>query len=222
MWINKKFIQPFLNFLFPPVCINCGVSIPRQKDFLCQKCLAKISFIQPVVSVGKASDSFDFLITVAKFDAVTVSLVHNLKFFSFKSVGKYIAMLIFQQIRHEKISKKIDIITPVPLHFVRKKERGYNQCHIIGKELARLLNCEYKEKILSRAFYTKSQAKLKHEKRSQNIDKAFVIKDNIDCKGKNIAVIDDVFTTGSTMNECCNTIKLCNPNKVIAVTFCKA
>lgn len=223
--MEKQYLLPLkhslFNLIFPPVCIHCGKRIKKQDDFLCCDCLDKIEYLLPIITKVEGL-SYDYLICVAKYSEVVVSIIYNLKFFDLSSIGDYIAKLIYQQIRKAKLFLDVNVIIPVPLHSARKRERGYNQSSLIAEKLAILLKCECREDIIERVNNTLSQASLDHEKREGNINQAFKLKKNIDLKHKSIILLDDVFTTGSTVQECCKVLKKAEPEKIIVITMGKA
>lgn len=210
-----------LNLLFPPVCVHCGKRIARQDDFVCQPCLNKIEYLVPVITKVEGL-SYEYLISIAKYREVIVSIVHNLKFYDFSSISDLIAKLIYERIKKLKLLLDENMIIDVPLHSIRKKERGYNQATLISQKLATLLNCEYRGDIIKRVSNTASQATLKHEDRAKNIKQAFKLKKNINLNNKTIILLDDVFTTGSTVEECCKVLKKTTPKRIIVLTLGKA
>ena len=95
-----------------------------------------------------------------------------------------------------------DLLAPVPIHAVRRRERGYNQAEEIAKEASRYLRLPVLANALSRARATVSQTKLNREQRAHNLEKAFVCADPAAVRGKRILLVDDVFTTGATVGRC--------------------
>ncbi len=203
------------------MCIHCGKRINKQNDFLCENCLNNIEYLIPVVTKVEGL-SYDYLISIVRYRGVAVSVIYNLKFFNLKSISDFIAELIYKQIKKLKLMLDLNIITSVPLHSVRKRERGYNQAALIAKKLATLLKCEYSSDIIERVTNTLSQATLEHEDRMRNISQAFKLKKNIDLKHKSVILLDDVFTTGSTVEECCKVLKKAGPKKIIVLTMGRA
>lgn len=201
--------------------MHCGERIERQEAFICQICLNKIEYFVPVIT--KVEDlSYEYLISIAKYREVVVSLVYNLKFYDFSSISDFIAKLIYEQIKNLKLLLDENVIIDVPLHPIRRKERGYNQAALISQKLADLLKCEYRGDIIERVSNTASQATLKHEDRAKNIDQAFKLKKSINFNNKTVILLDDVFTTGSTVEECCKVLKKTTPKRIIALTLGKA
>ncbi|OQY39591.1 MAG: hypothetical protein B6226_01520 [Candidatus Cloacimonetes bacterium 4572_65] len=216
----RQLKDSFLNLIFPAVCIHCGERIARQKDFICKNCHDIIQYREPLYEELVIDSSYDSLITIAKYRKVVVSLIHELKYFSLDSIGKFIGELIVEKLK--PLNLKVDVITEVPLHFVRKRERGYNQSEIIARYIADKLDWKYDNKIFKRVRFTVAQASLEHEDRRGNLKNAFELKKNIDLKGQIVVLLDDVFTTGTTVEECCKVLRKAKPKKIIVLTMGKA
>ena len=120
--------------------------------------------------------------------------------------------------------KEYDLIISVPTHITRKIDRGYNQSDLIAKQISKVFNIKYIKNVLYKKENTISQNKLSEEKRKTNVINVFRInKKKIDLiENKNILIIDDIYTTGSTVKECAKTIKdACNVNKIGVLTIAK-
>lgn len=114
------------------------------------------------------------------------------------------------------------IIIPIPLHSGRKRQRGFNQAELLGQFIAKDMNLEFCD-TLKRIKNNKPQAKMKnHEERAKNIAGCFKIKNPEIVRGKNILLIDDVYTSGATMNEAAKILKENGARKIIAVVLAKA
>lgn len=117
--------------------------------------------------------------------------------------------------------KSYDIIIPVPISKKRLKERGYNQSELIAKQIAKAtemrleVGCLYKNKNII------AQSKLSKEQREENIKGVYGIKNKEKLHEKKVLLFDDIYTTGSTVNECCRIIKNANPNKIGVMTIAK-
>lgn len=110
---------------------------------------------------------------------------------------------------------------PVPISKKRNKERGYNQSALIAKELGKLLNIEYENNCLIKAKNTIEQSKLNKEERQKNLQGVYILvnKEKMDCK--KIILLDDIFTTGSTVNECCKVLRQANVKEILVITLAK-
>ena len=112
-------------------------------------------------------------------------------------------------------------LIPVPLHQNRLREREYNQSAIIASVISSKFGIPVITYILSRQRYTKPQVELGFRERKENVTGAFTVQDNVDIKGKNIILVDDVYTTGSTVNECAKVLKKNGAGKVYVVTIAR-
>ncbi len=121
-------------------------------------------------------------------------------------------------LRHAQLCD-VDVILPVPLHPLRLRERGYNQADLLAREIGKAMGRPVLERALRRCRYTKQQAKFDKRERSRNVQDAFQLRQHNCVKDKNIILVDDVLTTGSTMNACARTLKEAGARKLTAVTI---
>ena len=127
-------------------------------------------------------------------------------------------------LKNEKVCgllKKYDIIIPVPIHRKRKLQRGYNQTQLIAKEIAKNIDIKLCDDVLVKSKNTIAQSKLNKNKRKQNIKNAFKVLNLEKIQGKNILLFDDIFTTGSTVNECSKILKKAGAKTVGVLTIAK-
>ncbi len=115
--------------------------------------------------------------------------------------------------------KNIDYITPVPIHKNRMRTRGFNQSYILAKEISKYINIPVIPDLLLRTKNTKAQSGLTPIGRENNIKGAFVFNKNYNIYEKNIAIVDDIYTTGSTINECAKTLSYFRPKSIISITL---
>lgn len=145
-------------------------------------------------------------------------IIHSLKYNKKFLTGKFLGSLISNQLKYRINGWKIDYITPVPLHHLKKADRGYNQSFYIAKGLSKGLTIPISEGFIKRKKYTKSQTTMSLKERQENIEEAFKAKRNLTLKDKNILLIDDVITTGSTIGECGKVLLSAGANKVYAAS----
>lgn len=140
---------------------------------------------------------------------ITPSLKYGRNF----DAGKYFAAMLGDQLCQSGLFKDVDLIIPVPLHVRRLMQRGYNQAHIIARQVQRRLRdggtcAQLRTDVIARARYTRSQATIKSQGMKQNnVQGAFRLKRK-DVEAHHILIVDDVFTTGSTALECHDTLRL--------------
>ena len=170
------------------LCQICGKSIPDEKN-ICYECSAK----KPYFIQGFG---------VFRYEGMVQDALYRFKYGGHREYGKDFAAIIEPYLAKYIQSLPIDIIIPVPLHKKRQRQRGYNQAEQIGKYIGQLLKIPMENHILLRSKDTPPQSQLSAFARWNNSKDAFTIIDNSKIKGKFILLIDDIYTTGSTINAC--------------------
>lgn len=219
-----------LDWLYPPVCAGCGEPGYR----LCPKCRGKINFFQgnlceicgrPIDKPGalcKACDTapppYDALRSLAKYEGAMRACIHSLKYDHNQSLGEYFSKDLLNCIKLENWT--LDMVIPVPLSPLRIKERGYNQSALIARPLAMALSLRYQPYALKRIRNTQSQVELTAEKRRINVAGAFQAVPEL-VKDKVVLLVDDVTTTGSTINECTRELKSVGARAVYCITLAR-
>jgi ComF family protein len=117
--------------------------------------------------------------------------------------------------------RQFDLIVPVPLHPARQRERGFNQASLLAELLARQSSIPLKP-LLERIRYTNTQTALDRSERMENLHNAFRLRKNVDVRGLRVLLVDDVLTTGSTMNECARVLKRAGALSVYGATAARA
>jgi ComF family protein len=117
--------------------------------------------------------------------------------------------------------KEIDIVTAVPMHISDKRKRGFNQSDILAKGLSLRLNIKYTKRSILKLRRTRKQINLKKAERLKNIENTFAPGDTTPFKGRNVLLVDDVFTTGATVNECSRILTKYGANSVYVLTLTK-
>ena len=175
-------------------CVYCGKEKPNP-EYICFECSEKL---KQLLCEGNSLYYY--------FDVVR-KVCHNFKYNEQPYIGEYMA----QEMAESIISKKIDfdIITFVPIHKKRRSGRGYDQSEILAKHIAQILGKPFLP-TLARIRNTSAQFSLGAAERAKNISNAFEIYPNINISGKKLLIIDDIYTTGSTINECTKTINAAN------------
>lgn len=229
-----------LDFIFPKCCVSCGAF----GIFLCQKCLAKVKFIElpicPVCerpAIGGATHpgcrnrySLDGLISACVYDGPIKAAVKRLKYKPWiTDLGEILVDSVIKYLRENTsinyLIKVKPTVVPVPLHSSRERERGFNQSALIGKLLAQKLNLEFCSDLLCRHKKTKPQAELKGKERLENIMGAFSISPKFPniliSQYPNILLLDDVWTTGATLRACGGVLKRSGVKNVWALTLAR-
>lgn len=220
MDLLKKILYELSDWVYPQKCVICSDILPlQQKEQICKNCKETIPWILPPVCqkcgrplegeyslcerCQQESFAFERGFAVFPYDKVRSSIAH----FKFKGIkgdgialGNIMAQYLLQY--HAEIVKEIDFIFPIPMFLKKKKARGFNQAEVLAKQLEKQINIPCVIDNLVRIKNTIPQNQLGAEQRKANIKDAFEIRDKKAIEDKTILLIDDIFTTGNTINEC--------------------
>jgi len=213
-----SFINHAINLIFPNVC---GICEKICKEDLCKKCEIKLNNIMKVKIDNYNDKNFKKHLYIFKYEGIIKERLIKFKFrekaYIYKSMVNFL-------IKNEKVCrflKTYDIIIPVPIHYNRKVTRGYNQSALIAKELAKKLNIKYEEKVLFKKVNNKPQSTKNKEDRAKNVIDVYYTKNEQNIYNKKIILLDDIYTTGSTVNECCKILKLAGAKSVDVISIAK-
>jgi ComF family protein len=134
-------------------------------------------------------------------------LMHELKYKGNTKVGELMGIELGKEIEKAEITDKVDVVVPVPLHKKKLKQRGYNQSEFIAIGVAKVLDCEMNTDLLQRKQHSESQTSKSKYERWENVGEAFTLTNANQYKGKHILLVDDVVTTGATLEACCKKLK---------------
>ena len=206
--------------IFPPVCGICG---KLDKNSLCNKCKIRLqkNALCKIENYKDTSSYFDEHIYLFQYTGEIRDTILKYKFNEKSYI--YRTFLEFIKNNEEMCSqiKKYDIIIPVPVSKKRFKQRGYNQSALISKNLAKTLNIDYKENVLVKIKDNKPQSEMGQDKRKSNVKGVYTIKNKEIINQKKILLIDDIFTTGNTVNECAKVLIENSANNVGIFTIAK-
>ncbi len=198
--------------LFPKRCGSC-----RQiGTFLCANCYNQLVFLSDPVQITLNDNYLDQVISAAELTTEMRSIIHALKYQSVKEIGLTLAHLLY----FTTIIPKTDLVTCVPLHPRRQQERGFNQAAVIAQELGRLTQVQFVD-TLQRVVNSSHQASLGSKSaRLHHLDNHFrLLIDPNQIANRSILLVDDVCTTGSTLNECAKVFKSHGTASVIGCTI---
>lgn len=205
-------------YFYPNVCGFCGKLI--DSGFICVNCMKEIPYEGFSYIPFNQSFCFDELYCNYSYEGIIRSKILDYKFKHKKYLSKTFAEGMIY--RFKKIKPNFDLIVPVPVHRTRKMERGYNQSELIAKILAKEVGIECNAKVLKKIKRNLKQSKLNKEQRISNVKNIFEIRRSNEIKGKTVLLIDDIYTTGATANECSRVLKKAGATKVIVYTVAKA
>lgn len=205
----KNTAESLLNICYPCYCIRCDHELKKQEKLLCDDCWNCLPQLgEDVASKEDLNDKyreriyFSGVLSVWQFDPHVQTVIHFLKYQHFKSLAKKVGAFMAEKVVNAGIYIDQSLLIPVPLHKTRTRERGYNQSELLCQAIAGATGIEYEAKILKRIRYTLSQTNLNVKQRSANVKNAFKVNSRDKLKNKTVILVDDVITTGATMNAC--------------------
>ena len=224
--------------LFPKICFGCK----RIGSYLCHNCAKSLIVINKDVCVycGRASffglthpkcktkTGIDGLKSIFLYNNMAKKVISMIKYkFVFDAVDTFMKAIPEKKLKEVEFVKKIipksALIVPVPLHSDRQAKRGFNQSEKYGLFFSSLLNLPLSNKAISRVKNTKSQVNMKTPReRFENIRRAFEVNSADLVSGREVIIVDDVWTTGSTIKETSRTLKRCGAGRIIALTLARA
>lgn len=202
-----------LNLFFPQVCMACDANLGDNELYICTFCRNEL----PIADFHTEMENAVAKRLYGRVDFVHATsllwfnkkgkvqhLLHNLKYKGHEDVGVFLGKWLGEELSRIEAYKDIDVVVPVPLHKSKLRKRGYNQVDKFGREIANALKIEYNSKTLIKAKATSTQVFKDRVKRLLTHEADFSIAENISLKGKHILLVDDIITTGATIEACAN------------------
>ncbi|MBM3248873.1 MAG: ComF family protein [Candidatus Omnitrophica bacterium] len=244
MVMSNSLANAVLDLVYPNNCINCKTAI-LDKDYefslcqdcwqsiennlppFCSKCGLHLEDIDTRIDLCKDCQKrelyFDKAFSVFAFEGMAKELIHKFKYSNKTMLAKVFAKMIFDFAMNFNIPlDSYDIMLPVPLHSTRLREREYNQCEILARQLQKFFPLELSTKDVKRIKNTKSQITLDKASRWKNVEGVFKTTNEYAFKDKSVLVVDDLMTTGSTASELAKTLKDSGAKTVSVLTIAKA
>lgn len=234
----KKISQVFLQIVMPPTCISCADIVEIQGQ-ICGTCWADIDFIGKyqckscglpfAFDMGKGAQCqhcqhkkpvFGKVRAACQYEGTGRRLAANLKFHDKTHLAGAMARMMFNS--GTEVLKKVDVIVPIPLHKRRKFWRKYNQAALLSQALmSHDVDASYEPQLIKRVRATTPQTSLSYAQRQKNVEDAFIVDESVDLQGKTVLLVDDVMTTGATMNSCAAALKAAGAKKVNGLVFAR-
>ena len=224
-------LNDFIALFYPDLCLVCGNNLLKHEEYICITCLHKTPktncFKQRENEVSKIFwgrsklENAAALFTFNK-DGNAQKLIHTLKYEEGENVGIFLGKQLGFAIKESEFFKSIDIVIAVPLHPKKQKLRGYNQSAYLAKGIKEVLSVPINKKSLLRIENTDSQTRKKRFSRWENMMNSFDLKNSNKLMDKHILLVDDVVTTGATLEACAQKLLEIKGVKVSIVTIAVA
>jgi ComF family protein len=220
-----NFLKDIFTIFYPDICLCCKDQLTTNEQLVCLECrhdlpVTNFTFeannIVEKIFYGRANvEEVTSLFYFLKKGKVQ-ELIHQLKYKNQQKVGAFIGDWLGEILLNSKRFKTIDCIIPVPLHKKKQQLRGYNQVSTFGQSLSQKLNIPFYQDILLKTSATKTQTKKLRLDRWKNSEHKFVVNTKNVIENKHILLIDDIITTGATLEACINAFK---PYKNIKISI---
>ncbi len=239
--VIRTFLSKIINFIYPPQCFLCK-KILYNEDGICFDCLSKFDFVSEprcdrcgypfefatktkhnkkllCPNCIKALPKFNKCISSVKYNDASKKILLPFKHGDKTGYAKFIAKIMSST--GTQLLEKSDFIIPVPIHISRMMKRKYNQSSLIVSFISKHSNKPALYNTLIRSKATQSQGHLSPRQRKQNVANVFIVNNPSQIIGKNIILIDDVFTSGATVNECAKALKKAGAKDINVLTFAR-
>ncbi len=225
--ISLKYLNSVFDFILPRFCAACEIKLLNDEKIICTSCSSKILIAkqsrlqheyQRKFASKKIISGFTSFYIFEK-DKELQHVIHSLKYRKRFLIGVYLGNTIAEQFNEKFLEWNIDLILPVPLHHLKKADRGYNQAFYIAKGIGKKTSIPYKGNVIKRKKFTESQTSKNLTEREENMKGAFLVKKKKNVEGKNILIVDDVITTGATISECGNVLLKAGAAKIFAASI---
>ena len=224
-------IQDTINLFFPEICFGCDGILLTDEKIICTTCRHDIPLtnhcFQPENEMfqrfyGRIPTEFVGAKLLFHKKGIVQKLIYNLKYFGHQEIGKELGNWFAEDLKNVAVLNTIDEIIPVPLHSKRLKTRGYNQVTTFGLALSEQLNIKYNPDLLVRNIYSKSQSKKIFDERILANKSVFDVVFDKKNQNKHYLIIDDVFTTGATLELCAKALLKIPNTKISIACICMA
>lgn len=224
MLYNK--IKAIFDFFLPRFCTSCKTKLSVNEEFICENCFSNIEITAAERIESEYKRKFEKEKLISDFHSAFIfhegkeiqKLIHSLKYDKNYKAGYFLGKVTSELLVEKITSWECNIIIPIPLHSLRRADRGFNQAKEIAKGISKHLSIPLETNILKRIRFTKTQTKLNLKERKENIEGAFQFRKGRSVKDKNIILVDDVITTGATISECAKILLANGANKIYALS----
>jgi ComF family protein len=209
--LHSTILSPLVHFFYPHNCIGCGSDIIEKENFLCLDCINDLPHTGFATHAGNPVEKIfwgriPITSGMSEFyfskDSIIQNLIHEFKYRGNKSIGLYLGKSMGKSLINSNRFSDIDFLVPLPLFTAKEFKRGFNQSSILCSGIKELMNVPIITKNVIRIIHTETQTKKGRVQRWENVEKSFSVIDPSVFEEKHILLIDDVITTGATIEAC--------------------
>lgn len=207
----RELCDGFLHLLYPELCVACGEAMPPRDSCFCFRCQLKVS-VSDMCRQKENEFTARFLGRMPVQSAAAMyyfsrkspvqQALHRLKYHNQPEIGLKIGRAFGRRLKESGTFGDVQVIVPVPLHPRKERLRGYNQSAQFARGLSEVMDIPVLDKVLLRPMFTETQTRKKRMERFENVESVFALKKPASIEGRHILLVDDVLTTGATLEEC--------------------
>lgn len=218
-----QMIKNLLNLFFPKVCVACHHLLTDNEEHICTSCRHELPLTNyhfegddPVKKVFYGRVKLQRATALFRFQkkGKVQTLLHNLKYRGHEQISEFLGSWLGSELVQSNNYEDVDIVIPVPIHKRKRRIRGYNQVSKFGEEIAKSLNADYDESILVKKRRTTSQVFKQRESRWNRSEESLELNNWEQLSGRHILLVDDLITTGSTIEACSNVLQKAHDIKI--------
>lgn len=230
----RKFSAGIFYNLFPRTCVFCDVATDKTRG-VCDECEKKVEYVtepvckkcgKPLINefqeycfdCTKNQHMYDRGLSLYVYSDIVKESIYRFKYHNRREYAGFYGEKICDILKNEIRRMGIDAIIPVPIHRKKYLERGYNQAELLADEIGKGMKINVDKEVLIRNVYTRPQKELSGQERVKNLEKAFNVTENV-VKYKKILLVDDIYTTGSTIDACSKVLKAKGVEKVYYISL---
>jgi ComF family protein len=236
-------LQAIRSAIYPPLCLVCDADLDDPKAYFCVTCLSEMipgpsdppACLRCGLSVGPYVDTsqgclgckrehhrFDAAIRLGSYEGKLRDTCLSFKSVHNELLGKALCGILMTYQQSALRAARADLVVPVPLHFVRRFQRGFNQAESLAAWLAGELNLPHRSRILKRVRRTRPQSELKRDDRRDNVRGAFWARPAAELRGATVLLVDDILTSGATCSEAARALKIAGAARVVVTVVARS
>ncbi len=221
-------MKSLINLFFPKVCYACSNYLSDNEDTICINCRHDLPITDfhfnnddsvKKVLRGRANIAHGTALFRFEKKGPVQRLIHGLKYKGYEHIGELLGDWLGGELSEIEAYKAIDMVIPVPMHPKKLKKRGYNQVAKFGQQIAKALNAEYVDDVLVKISNTKSQTTKGRLARWNNANEIFAVKNILKIENKHVLLVDDIITTGATLEACASALSQAKIIKISIATM---